>query len=112
MDDKTIEDEQVLLVIFAPQLAELMKRNALLKHIEGYQIKLTGKRIALLVCGLADYMSTNRWLVRMNVEKALTRLQLFAGISHRLLDTPHDLAITVVLFTKAVAEAPYKLVFG
>lgn len=108
MDDHTIDEDQVLLFMFAAQLGDFIRANGLVSYIQTAQQQMPAKKITLLVCGLSDYLTANRWLSRLAVEKALTRLQLFAGISHRLLDTAADVATTVVLFTKAVAETPFK----
>jgi len=45
-----------------------------------------------------------------NWEAALTELHLFASCSHRLVEEPHELGAFIRQFSKAVAEAPYKLV--
>lgn len=108
MDNSTVDEDHVLLFMFAPQLADQIKGNTLLDFMQSMQKQLPEKQITLLVCGLADRLVANRQLTRLSVEKSMTRLQLLAGISHRLLETAADVANTVVQFTKAVAEAPFK----
>jgi hypothetical protein len=43
-------------------------------------------------------------------ECALTELYLFANCSHRLVEKPHELGAFIRQFSKAVSEAPFKLV--
>jgi hypothetical protein len=52
----------------------------------------------------APRVSKDEW------EAALTELHLFANCSHRLVEEPHELGAFIKQFSKAVAEAPYKLV--
>lgn len=65
--------------------------------------------MTLLVFGLKEYCRGNtRNIGRMAFETALTELQLVANVSHRMLDTAEDLGVTVMQFSKSVAEIPYK----
>lgn len=41
-------------------------------------------------------------------EIKLTQLQLLANCSHRLHETPDDVALSVLQFSKAIAEEPFK----
>jgi hypothetical protein len=43
-------------------------------------------------------------------ETALTELHLFTNCSHRLMEKPQALGAFIKQFSKAVAEAPFKLV--
>jgi hypothetical protein len=52
----------------------------------------------------APRVSKDEW------ESALAELHLFANCSHRLVEKPHELGAFIRQFSKAVAEAPFKLV--
>jgi hypothetical protein len=52
----------------------------------------------------APRVSKDEW------ESALAELHLFANCSHRLMEKPHELGAFIRQFSKAVAEAPFKLV--
>jgi hypothetical protein len=52
----------------------------------------------------APRVSKDEW------EAALTELHLFANCAHRLVEEPHELGAFIRQFSKAVGEAPFKLV--
>jgi hypothetical protein len=72
-------------------------------HVLGKQGKLkTNKKTAKFKS--TPTVSKDEW------ETALTELHLFANCSHRLVEEPHELGAFIRQFSKAVAEAPFKLV--
>lgn len=96
----------------AVHFVDIVLKDKLLDEFRNIKIILPGKRITLLVCGLKDYIRTNREAATacepLKQQIHLTQLQLLFNVNHRLLDTSADLANTIMLFTKSVAEAPYK----
>ena len=53
---------------------------------------------------------TNAFAVisRLNMEEALVDLQLRTGCTVRMCETEEQLAELIAMFTKAIAEAPFK----
>lgn len=71
-------------------------------QVLGKQGKLKNKKRENMEC--APRVSKDEW------DAALTELHLFANCSHRLVEEPHELGAFIRQFSKAVAEAPFKLV--
>lgn len=116
LNDTDQEEDSVLIVWQAALFVDSVLKDELLEEFRKIKIKLPKKRITLLVCGLMEYNRTNGKAAAacelLKLQVHLTKLQLFANINHRLLDTSADLANTVMQFTKSVAEAPYKYVLN
>lgn len=45
---------------------------------------------------------------RNDLEMALTEVQIIYSFSHRMIDCPKDVGLTVLQFAKAIARIPYK----
>lgn len=108
LTDKYEDEEQLLYVITAAELNGYVKSKQLSDHITDIQGKCPDKRVTLLVFGVKEFCRSNRNAGRLAIETALTEVQLFNGISHRLLDTAEDVGNVVMQFSKSVAEIPYK----
>lgn len=93
----------------AADLSSYVKSNKLIDHINDVQNKFSNKQLTLLVFGVKEYCRNNRNNAgRLAIETALTELQLFNQISHRMMDTAEDVGNVVMQFSKSVAEIPYK----
>lgn len=92
----------------ATDLNGYVKSNKLTEHITDVQSKCQGKQVTLLVFGVKEYCRSNRNAGRLAIETALTEVQLFNQVSHRLMDTAEDVGNVVMQFSKSVAEIPYK----
>lgn len=92
----------------AADLNGYVKSNSLADHITDIQTKCPNKKVTLLVFGVKEYCRSNRNAGRLTIETALTEVQLFNRVSHRLMDTAEDIGNVVMQFSKSVAEIPYK----
>lgn len=108
--DEKYQDENILLhIMTAAELNLYVSSNQLNNRIKEIESFYPDKRISVVIFGLREYCRTNRDNVgRFAFENALTELQLFHDISHRLLDTAEDIAQVFLQITKSVAEKPYK----
>lgn len=108
MTDKYQDEEHLLYVMTAVDLNGYVKSNTLVDHITDVQNKCPNKQVALFVFGLKEFCRGNRNAGRLAIETILTEVQLFNGISHRLMDTAEDVGNAVMQFSKSIAEIPYK----
>lgn len=108
LTDKYQDEEHLLYVMTAADLNGYVKSNKLIDHINDVQNNCPAKQVALLVFGVKEFCRSNRNASRLDIETALTEVQLFNGISHRLMDTAEDVGHVVMQFSKSVAEIPYK----
>lgn len=67
----------------------------------------------LIVYGLAAHVRRQRGgaavIAAQQIDREIQRMELRFGIAHRRCETAADLALVVLMFTKSVADAPYKL---
>lgn len=108
MTDKYQDEEHLLYMMTAADLDGYVKSNKLTDHISSIQNKCPNKQVTLLVFGVKEYCRSSRNAGRMNIETALTEVQLFNRVSHRMMDTAEDIGNVVMQFSKSVAEIPYK----
>ncbi|KAM3957894.1 methyl methanesulfonate sensitivity 4 [Aphomia sociella] len=108
--------QRALYVAEAEALAELVAERRLSVHLASMK-ELTACDITLLVFGLKDYfkssgrktLNSNRKLMtEIDLEMAITDLLVSADIDTVTVNTPNELALMIVQFTKAIAEEPYK----
>lgn len=108
----TEKHEPYLLMVFsADNFVKAAKENSLLGKIQAAQEDLPVNPLSttLVVYGLKDFCRRNKNVIGMKeMEIKLTQIQLLANCSHRLHETPDDIALTVAQMSKAVAEEPYK----
>ncbi|XP_052738918.1 crossover junction endonuclease EME1 isoform X2 [Bicyclus anynana] len=78
---------------------------------------LAGCPLTLVLYGVKDYFkksgrktvnSSNKIISEKDLEEAITDVLVSAACDTVRADTPNELALTIVRFTKAVAETPYK----
>lgn len=107
-----LKDEPFLLIILeAENFVKQIKENRLLSVVQAAQEVLTYELMSttLVVFGLKDLCRRRKNIVGIReTEIQLTQLQLLANCSHRLHETPDDIALTVAQMSKAIAEEPYK----
>lgn len=107
------EENQLLLIMDASEVISLIAKQALLAHVIGIRSAFDDKRISLGLYGMRNYFERSKRhkgeVKRRDFEFALTELQLMCSCCYRLIDTPQDLGNMISQFTKAIAQAPYKL---
>lgn len=102
-------EDAILYILTASELNELMKNGHLLPFIRNLQYMFNEKQIMLLIYGLKEYCHHHKNNTsHLIFERALTQIQLMANVNHRLLSTAEEVGYTIVQFTKAIAEKPYK----
>ncbi|CAH2093371.1 unnamed protein product [Euphydryas editha] len=78
---------------------------------------LAGCDLTLVLFGVKDYFKTSgrktnnskqKLMTEIDLEKAITDLLVTAGCDTQTVNTPGELALSLVHFTKAIAEEPYK----
>lgn len=110
--DNVVSDEPYLLIILlADVFVKAAKENQILSIVQAAQevLPLQTLSTTLVVYGLKDFCRRNKNVIGMKeTEIKLTQLQLLANCSHRLHETPDDIAITVLQMSKAIAEEPFK----
>lgn len=63
----------------------------------------------MIIFGLKEFCRRHKNVIGIKeTEIKLTQLQLLANCSHRLHETPDDVALSVLQFSKAIAEEPFK----
>ncbi|XP_063368880.1 crossover junction endonuclease EME1 [Cydia amplana] len=94
-------------------ISPLARNRSLSPHIKQAAL-LAACEVTLVVHGVKDYFkAANRRqnkdsITDIELEMALTDLLVTAGCDAALVDTPNELALLIVQFTKAIAEEPYK----
>jgi len=110
--DNVLNDEPYLLMIIeAEEFVQASKENKLLNIVQAAQELLPHypQTTTLVIYGLKDFCRRRRNVIGIKeTEIKLTQLQLLACCSHRLHETPDDIALTVAQISKAIAEEPYK----
>lgn len=110
--DNVEKDEPYLLIVLeADDFVKAAKENQLLNVVQAAQelLPVQVQSTTLVIYGLKDYCRKNRNAIGIKeTEIKLTQLQLIANCSHRLHETPDDIALTVAQTSKAIAEEPYK----
>ncbi|XP_049879566.1 crossover junction endonuclease EME1 [Pectinophora gossypiella] len=108
--------DRALYVQCAESVAELVASRGLATHVCSVR-DIVGCAVTLVVFGVKDYFkSTGRKTQNSNrnvmtdvkLEMAITDLLVSAGCDAVIVNTPNELALLVVQFTKAIAESPYK----
>lgn len=109
LDDKFQDEKIVLHFMTAAELNTYVLHGQLINRIETIESEYPDKILSLAIFGLKEYCRVNRQNAgRFAFETALTELQLFHRVSHRLLDTADDVAQMFLQFSKSIAEKPYK----
>ncbi|XP_041972260.1 crossover junction endonuclease EME1 [Aricia agestis] len=105
-----------LYVCTAEEVAPHVEAHTLASHMATVE-DLAGCKLTLVMFGIKDYFkssgrktnnSSRKLMNEIDLEMAITDLLVSAQIDALLVNTPSELALTVLQFTKAIAEAPYK----
>ncbi|XP_050352976.1 crossover junction endonuclease EME1 isoform X2 [Nymphalis io] len=79
--------------------------------------ELAGCELTLVLFGVKEYFkmsgrktanSRQKLITEIDLEKAITDLLVSANCDTIIVNTPNEVALTIVQFTKAIAEEPYK----
>lgn len=109
LDDKFQDENMFLHIMTASELNSYVISNQFIKRIETIKQNFPGKEMYLVILGLKEFCRNNRENAgRFAIETALTELQLLHGISHRLSDTAEDVVQIYLMFSKSIAEIPFK----
>ncbi|CRK93273.1 CLUMA_CG006816, isoform A [Clunio marinus] len=110
--DKIEQNEPHLLIILsAEEFVKVSKENQLLSIVQTAQsdFSLNLKSTTLIIYGLKDFCRKKKNVIGIKeTEIKLTQLMLLANCSHRLHETPDDIALAVTQMSKAIAEEPFK----
>lgn len=109
LSNKVTMENTLLYLMTAEELVTSVKNRNLIRTFTNVQKQYTDKSLTILIYGLQKYSNDFPKLVnRMDIEMDLTELQIFFNCNHRMIETPEEIALTIVQFTKAVAEKPHK----
>lgn len=110
-DNVENDEPHLLIIIDAEAYVKAAKENQLLNIVQAAQevLPFYPQSTTLVIFGLKDFCRKRKNVIGIKeTEIKLTQLQLLAGCSHRLHETPDDIALTVTQMSKAIAEEPYK----
>lgn len=111
--DDIEEDEPYLIIIIdIKEFLQAMKEKRLMEKVQAAQEMCVKNPLSttLLIYGLKSYCRKNKKATNaQETEMHLTQLQMLANCSHRLFETPDEVALTVAQISKAIAEEPYKI---
>ncbi|XP_071452036.1 crossover junction endonuclease EME1 isoform X2 [Hetaerina americana] len=114
------EEERVMLCLSAEEVAHLAKDGTLASHVGSIKDFLKEKFITLVICGIDEYFSSSKHkkkgrgskdasvISRKTFDESLIHLQLVYGVGHRMVENSSELASLIFMFTKAIAETPFK----
>lgn len=104
-------EPHLLMILIAETFVKAAKDNQLLNMVQSSQqfLPVVPQSTTLVIFGLKDFCRKRKGAIGMKeTEIKLTQLQILANCSHRLHETPDDIALTVMQMSKAIAEEPYK----
>lgn len=105
------DEPHLLMVLEAEKFVKGAKDNELLSIVQGAQEVLPFYPVSttLVIYGLKEFCRKRRNVIGIKeTEIKLTQLQILANCSHRLHETPDDIALTVSQMSRAIAEEPFK----
>jgi hypothetical protein len=110
-DDVEQEEPYLVVIIEAKEFIEAIKAKRLLDKIQAAQedFHTTPFSTLLIIYGLKEFCRKNKNATNMReTEINLTQLQMIANCSHRIFETPEDVALTLTQISRSIAEEPYK----
>ena len=111
-DNVDNDEPYLLIIILAEEFVKAAKdSNKLLNIVQTAKevLPFYPQSTTLVIYGLKDFCRKRKNVIGIKeTEIKLTQLQLLADCSHRLHETPDDIALTVTQMSKAIAEEPYK----
>ncbi len=108
LSDKFIDEDLVLKLISADELNEEIERKSIMATMQRIKTENASKSITIIVYGLKEFCRRNKNVGRLQFETTLTELQVLLNVNNRLIETSADLNITVLQFSKSIADIPYK----
>ncbi|XP_072934107.1 crossover junction endonuclease EME1 [Epargyreus clarus] len=111
-----IKCDRALYIATADEISEFVASKNLSQKMDN-MAQLTGCKMTLVVFGVEDYFKPSgrkrnnvqrQQMTEVELEMAITDLLVTANCDTVKVETPNELALTVVHFTKAIAEAPHK----
>jgi ERCC4 domain len=110
--DDVEKEEPYLVIIFGiKQFLEAMKEKRLVEKVMAAEEMCSHNPAStlLIVYGLKAYCRKNPKATNaQEIEMHLTQLQLLANCSHRLFETPDEVALTILQISRSIAEEPHK----
>lgn len=110
-DDIEQEEPYLIMIIDSKEFIEAIKAKRLLEKVQAAQedFHTTPVSTLLIIYGLKAYCRKHKNATNMReTELNLTQLQIIANCSHRIFETPDEVALTVSQISKSVAEEPFK----
>lgn len=110
-DDVEKEEPYLMLIYDAKKFIEAIKGRTLLDKVLAAQedFHTTPVSTLLIIYGLKAYCRKHPNATNMrDTELYLTQLQISANCSHRIFETPDEVALTVAQISRSVAEEPFK----
>ncbi|XP_028165013.1 crossover junction endonuclease EME1-like [Ostrinia furnacalis] len=105
---------RALYVITADDIHEHVSGKTLSRHV-GQLREMVDRELTLVVFGAKDFFKksgrqtvNSRKMTELELEMAITDLLVTASCDTVMVETPSELALLIVQFTKAIAEAPHK----
>lgn len=111
-DDIEEDEPYLIMVIDIKEFLQAMKEKRLMEKVQAAQEMCTKNPLSttLIIYGLKAHCRKHKKATNaQETEMHLTQLQLLANCSHRLFETPDEVALTVSQISKAIAEEPYKI---
>ncbi|KAG7303267.1 hypothetical protein JYU34_011734 [Plutella xylostella] len=103
-----------LLIESAEEIAPYVQAHTLASHVARVR-DAVDCQLTLVVFGVKDYFKPagrkkqkDKLITEIELEMAFTDVLVSAGCDCVSVDTPNELALLIVQFTKAIAEAPHK----
>lgn len=108
LSDKFTDEDFVLKLVTAQEFNAEIDRQTVMTTMQRLINEQPSKKFTIIVCGIKEFCRTNKNVGRHSFETALAELQVLLNINSRLIETSADLNITVLQFTKSIADIPYK----
>jgi hypothetical protein len=110
-DDVEKDEPYLVVVVGIKQFLQAMKEKNLVEKVMAAQEMCSKNPVSstLIVYGLKAHCRRNPKATNaQETELHLTQLQMLANCSHRLFETPDEVALTVAQISRSIAEEPHK----
>lgn len=110
-DDVEKDEPYLVMIIDAKQFIDAIKGRRLLEKIQAAQedFHIMPVSTLLIIYGLKAYCRKHKNATNIReTELNLTQLQMIANCSHRIFETPDEIALTISQISRSVAEEPFK----
>lgn len=111
-DDIEKDEPYLMIIMDIKEFLSAMKEKRLMEKILATQEVCTFNPTTtlLIIYGLKAHCHKNKSSTNpQETEMHFTQLQLLANCSHRLFETPDEVALTVLQISKSIAEEPLKI---